>query len=268
MWLPRIIPCLLLDGTGLVKTRQFKDPTYVGDPINAIKLFNDKRVDELVFLDIAASRSGRGPNYKLIEQLASECFMPMCYGGGLRSAAQARTVVSLGIEKVSINMAAIEDRSIISTVSQELGASSTIAAVDVRRNWLGNYRVYDSVRRKTTDIEPISHVVDLVKAGAGEVFINNVDSDGMQKGFDISFIRSICNAVDVPVIACGGAGSLDDMRQVIQKGGASAAAAGSLFVFKGPHRAVLINYPSQEKIHELLREPTTPGAASNSTRPV
>ncbi len=255
MWLPRIIPCLLLDGNGLVKTRKFKAPCYVGDPINAIKIFNDKRVDELIFLDIAASRDGKEPNYALMEKLSSECFMPLCYGGGIRNAAQARRIVSLGIEKVSVNASAIHSIAMIGAIAAELGASSTVAAVDVRRNWLGRYRVYNAARGKLTDLDPVAHVVSLVKAGAGEVLINDADQDGEQKGYNLALVRAICGAVDVPVIACGGAGSLADMRAAIKDGGASAAAAGSLFVFKGPHRAVLINYPSQDQISELLGEP-------------
>jgi cyclase len=252
MWLPRIVPCLLLDGNGLVKTRKFKGPTYIGDPINAIKIFNDKRVDELIFLDIAASRENKEPNYALLEKLASECFMPLCYGGGIRDVAQARRIIGLGIEKVSVNAAAIEHRALISDIAAELGASSTVAAVDVRRNWLGRYRVYNAALRKLTDLDPVAHVVALVKAGAGEVLINDADADGEQKGYDLGLVRAICGSIDVPVIASGGAGSLADMRAAIQDGGASAAAAGSLFVFKGPHRAVLISYPSQEQISELL----------------
>jgi cyclase len=251
MWLPRIVPCLLLEGNGLVKTRKFKDPTYVGDPINAVKIFNDKRVDELIFLDISASRGG-GPNFALLEKLATECFMPLCYGGGIGDVAQARRIISLGIEKVSVNSAAIENRDLISDISAELGASSTVAAMDVRRNWLGRYRVYNSALRKLTNLDPVAHVVALVNAGAGEVLINDADADGEQKGYDLGLVRTICSAVNVPVIACGGAGSLADMRVAIQDGGASAAAAGSLFVFKGPHRAVLISYPSQDQILELL----------------
>lgn len=252
MWLPRIIPCLLLDGNGLVKTRKFKNPTYVGDPINAIKIFNDKRVDELIFLDIAASREDKEPNYALLEKLASECFMPLCYGGGIRAVTQAQRIIALGIEKVSVNAAAIENRALITEIAAELGASSTVAAVDIRRTWLGRSRVYNTARRKLTDLDPVAHVVGLVKAGAGEILINDADADGDQKGYDLALVRAICDAVEVPVIACGGAGSLADMRTVIHDGGASAAAAGSLFVFKGPHRAVLISYPSQDQILELL----------------
>lgn len=255
MWLPRIVPCLLLDGNGLVKTKKFKDPTYVGDPINAIKLFNDKRVDELIFLDILATRERKEPNYQLLEKLASECFMPLCYGGGIRTVAQARRIISLGIEKVSVNAAVLDSPALVSAIAQELGASSTVVSVDVRRDWFGRYRVYDGARKKVTKLDPIDHVTALVEAGAGEILINDVDADGMQKGYDITLIKTVCAAVNVPVIACGGAGSLIDMRAAIREGGASAAAAGSLFVFKGPHRAVLINYPSQEQIHALLGQP-------------
>jgi cyclase len=252
MWLPRIIPSLLLDGNGLVKTRKFKDPTYVGDPINAIKIFNDKRVDELIFLDISASKARREPNYRLIEKIASECFMPVCYGGGVNSVIQARKIIELGIEKVSLNSAVIEVPGLVSEISAELGSQSVVASVDIKKSWTGRYRVYDSARGKLTQVDPLEHIARLVEAGAGEVFINNVDADGMQSGFDIPLVRAVSAKVSVPVIACGGAGSLEHIKAAIRDGGASAAAAGSIFVFKGPHRAVLISYPTQSQIMELL----------------
>lgn len=252
MWLPRIIPCLLLDGNGLVKTRRFKESTYVGDPINAIKIFNDKCVDELIFLDISASKARREPDYRLIEKLATECFMPVCYGGGITTAEQARRIVGLGIEKISINASSVRCAHLITEIAAELGSSSVVAGVDVRKTWLGRSKVFDHTKRRTLNIDPLAQVTKLVMAGAGEILLNNVDTDGMQAGYDIDLIRSISSNVNVPIIACGGAGSLTDMKNVIEAGGASAAAAGSLFVFKGPHRAVLISYPSQEQISKLL----------------
>ncbi|EAR23508.1 AglZ/HisF2 family acetamidino modification protein [Nitrococcus mobilis] len=252
MFLPRVVPCLLLHSNGLVKTRRFGSPTYVGDPINAIKIFNDKRVDELVFFDIDASRNAAEPNYRLIEQIASECFMPVCYGGGVRTVKQARRITNIGIEKVSVNYATLTEPGLIRELANLLGSQSVVASVDIKRNWLGKYRVYDSVRGKVTRHEPLAHIDNLIAQGAGEIFINNVDADGMQQGYDIGLISEITRRVNVPLIACGGAGSLEHIRAVTKEAGASAAAAGSFFVFKGPHRAVLINYPSYKELVELL----------------
>jgi imidazole glycerol-phosphate synthase subunit HisF len=247
----RVIPCLLLKEGGLVKTTRFARPRYVGDPINAIRIFNEKCVDELVFLDIDASRAGREPDYDLIGRIAGECFMPLCYGGGIRSLEQARRIVALGVEKIALNSTAIDRPALVAELSRELGSSSVVAAIDVKRDWLGRERVYHPGRRRVTRLDPVAHARTLVEAGAGEVFLNSVDRDGRYVGFDTDLIRRVTAAVNVPVIACGGAAGLDDMRGAFDAG-ASAAAAGSLFVFYGPHRAVLINYPDYAAVRRLF----------------
>lgn len=247
----RVIPCLLLQDGGLVKTSRFRRPRYVGDPINAIRIFNDKYVDELVLLDIDAARRGKEPDYDLIARIAGECFMPLCYGGGIRSLAQARRIVASGVEKIAVNSSAIDDPKLIAELSQELGASSVVAAIDVKRDWRGRERVYHPGRRHATSLEPVAHARSLVALGAGEIFLNNVDRDGQYSGFDLGLIARVADAVSVPVIACGGAAALDDVRAAVAAG-ASAAAAGSIFVFYGPHRAVLINYPDYPTVRKLF----------------
>lgn len=247
----RVIPCLLLQDGGLVKTQRFAKPRYVGDPINAIRIFNDKYVDELVFLDIAASRTGAEPDYDLIERIAGECFMPLCYGGGIRTLEQARRIVASGVEKIAINSAAIENRALVRELSQELGASSVVGAIDVKTGWRGRQHVWHPGRRRATGLDPVEHASRLVEAGAGELFVNSVDRDGGYCGFDIALIARIAAAVNVPLIACGGASSLEDMRAAFDAG-ASAAAAGSMFVFYGPQRAVLISYPAYASVRQLF----------------
>ncbi|WP_291991150.1 AglZ/HisF2 family acetamidino modification protein [Candidatus Accumulibacter sp. ACC007] len=244
----RVIPCLLLDGQGLVKTIRFQRPVYVGDPINAVRIFSEKEVDELIVLDITASRDGRDPNYELIAEIAGECFMPVAYGGGLHTLDQVKHVIRSGIEKVVINTAAIESYRLITEASQVFGSQAVIGAVDVKRGMLG-YKVVG--RSATTDckIGLNEHVQNLVTAGAGEIFLNSVDRDGMMEGYDLKLIAGITKAVSVPVVACGGAGTLDHLVEAVREGGASAVAAGSLFVFHGKHRAVLINYP----VHDIRR---------------
>jgi len=248
----RVIPCLLLQDGGLVKTSRFRRPRYVGDPINAIRIFNDKYVDELVLLDINASRIGADPDYDLITRVAGECFMPLCYGGGIRSLGQARRIVASGVEKIAVNSMSIDSPRLIAELSQEFGASSVVAAIDVKRDLLGRERVYHPGRRRSTALHPVEHARALVALGAGEVFLNSVDRDGRYCGFDVDLIARMASAVTVPVIACGGASTLEDMRAAIDAG-ASAAAAGSIFVFYGPHRAVLINYPDYPSVRRLFQ---------------
>lgn len=249
---PRVIPCLLLKDGGLVKTVRFGSSKYVGDPINAIRIFNDKRVDELIVLDITASRTGRAPNYTLLEEIASECFMPLCYGGGVTTVAQATRLVNLGIEKISINHQAIARPELVRELAAELGSQSVVACVDVKKSWTGKYRVFDSARKTLTDKDPLEHAAHLVSLGAGEVFVNNVDRDGTQEGYDHALVRRFTQRLDVPVIACGGAWTPEHLRSVIKDSGASAAAAGSMFVFQGPHRAVLISYPPPLELTRLF----------------
>ena len=249
----RVIPCLLLHDGGLVKTRCFGEPRYVGDPINAVRIFNEKYVDELVLLDIAASRAGAEPDYDLIARISGECFMPLCYGGGIRRLEQARRLVTSGVEKIAVNSMAIDRPALLRELCDEFGASSVVAGIDVVRDRRGRACVYHPGQRRATALSPLEQARAVVKAGAGEIFLNSVDRDGMRCGCDLDLIRQVLQAVPVPVIACGGADGLNDMRDAIAAG-ASAAAAGSMFVFYGPHRAVLINYPEYGAVRRLFAE--------------
>lgn len=246
----RVIPCLLLRNAGLVKTIGFKEPKYVGDPVNAVKIFNEKEVDELIVLDIDASKPGREPNYDLLADMASECFMPLCYGGGVASVEQATRIVQLGIEKIAVNAAAIADLGLVTELSAVLGSQSVVVGIDVKRDWLGRYRVYDASSAKLTDRAPEAYAEALVLAGAGEILLSSVDEDGSQAGYDLKLVNKVTRAISVPVIACGGAGRLEDFASA--NAGASAVAAGSMFVFQGRHRAVLISYPPYKELERLL----------------
>ena len=252
----RVIPCLLMENGGLVKTVQFGKRTYLGDPINVIRIFNDKEVDEIVLLDIGATPNGREPDYALLEKIASQCFMPLAYGGGVTRIDQAHRLLSLGIEKVVLNTAAIADPQLIADTSTAYGRQAVVGSIDVKKSWLGRYDVHTNGGRKSVGRGPLECAQDFVKSGCGEILINSIDRDGTMKGYDIELVRSVANAVDVPVIACGGAGSIDDFRSAIAEGGASAVAAGSLFVFHGRHRAVLINYPSQDTLAAAIGKMT------------
>lgn len=251
----RVIPCLLLRGAGLVKTVRFKDPKYVGDPINAIKIFNDKEVDELVLLDITASRDGRGPPFGILEEVASECFMPLAYGGGLRSIDEARRVLKLGVEKVVFNSAAWRNPSILREAANEFGAQAVVASVDVRRRLFGRHEVYVDNGTRPTGMDPVEYAGRLEALGVGEIFLTSIDRDGTQQGYDVDLLSRVTSAVNVPVIASGGAGSLQDFGAAVRQGGAAAVAAGSMFVFHGQHRAVLITYPARTDLEqELIRD--------------
>lgn len=253
MYQQRIIPCLLIHKQGLVKTIKFKNPVYVGDPLNAIRLFNEKEVDELIVLDIDASRENKEPNYNFIEDIASECFMPLCYGGGIKTIDQIRKIFSLGVEKVSLSSAALENPKLIIEASKIFGKQSIVVVIDVKKSILGKPLVYTYNGTKNNKKDAVvwaKEAQDLL--GAGEIVINSIDQDGMMKGYDIELISKITKQIDTPVIALGGAGSLNDIKDVIHKADASAAAAGSLFVFTGIHKAVLINYPKRKEIEAIL----------------
>lgn len=248
----RVIPVLLLRGKGLVKTVKFKDPKYVGDPINSVRIFNEKEVDELVFLDITATPEGRGPDFALLEDIAGEAFMPMAYGGGVTTLDQVQRVFSLGFEKVIINSAAYDSPNLIREAVGSYGAQSIVGCVDVRRTLLGRYELYSNSGRTRQGVGLRDHIARLEKLGIGEVLVNAIDRDGTQSGYDLKLLREVSGAVRVPVIACGGAGSIDDFAAAVAEGGVSAVAAGSLFVFIGPHRAVLINYPDRQVLERRL----------------
>ena len=247
----RIIPCLLLKNGGLVKTIKFDNPKYIGDPINAIRIFNDKEVDELMVLDIMASKDNREPNYALIEQFASECFMPLCYGGGIKTLEQARRLFTLGIEKICIQSAIFNNINLITDIAELFGSQSVIVSVDIKTNWLGKKSLYNSVTGKIMNISLFEHIQSIVDAGAGEIVLNSVDRDGVMGGMDIELINRVSSILSVPLIALGGVGSLNDIKVAVQSG-ASAVAAGSFFVFQGPHRAVLITYPKYKELEILL----------------
>lgn len=242
MFRRRIIPCLLLKNKGLVKTVKFKDSRYVGDPINAVKVFNDKEVDELVFLDITATQEQREPPVDLLANIASEAFMPFAYGGGIRSLDMIRELFRLGIEKAVINSYAFENPSFIKEAADCFGSQSIIVSIDVRKNLFGKYEVCTNGGRKKTGQHPLEYARKMEKLGAGEIFLNAIDRDGMQNGYDIELTKMVSEGVGIPVIACGGAGKVEDFQCAIEEGKASAVAAGSMFVFVGPNRAVLINY--------------------------
>lgn len=248
----RVIPCLLLRGEGLVKTTRFKEPRYVGDPTNAIRIFNDKEVDELILLDITASREGRGPAFGAIRDFASECFMPVGYGGGIRSLADAREVLALGIEKIIVNTMALHRPELVAEISREFGAQAVVVSIDARKKLLGGYEVMAAGGTEKTGLSPVDHARRMVELGAGEIFLNAIDRDGTGSGYDIALVRSVAQAVTVPVIACGGAGSLADFGAAVTDGHASAVAAGSMFVFHGKHRAVLISYPTRAELERAL----------------
>lgn len=248
----RVIPCLLLKNQGLVKTIQFTDPHYVGDPINAVRIFNEKEVDELIFLDITATRENRKPNFKLISEIASECFMPFSYGGGIRDLHDVKEIFNLGVEKVVINSHAIENPDFINKISELFGSQSVVVSIDVKKTLLGKYEVSTLNGKKNTKHEPVTFAKHMEIMGAGEIFLNSIERDGTMQGYDIKLIKEVSTSLSIPVIACGGAGRLEDFADAIKKGGASAVAAGSMFVFYGKHRAVLINYPTIQSLEKLF----------------
>lgn len=248
MYRARIIPCLLIRGNGLVKTKKFKDAVYVGDPVNAMRIFSDKEADEIAVLDIDASRLGQEINYELVAEMAGEAFMPMAYGGGIRTLDQVRRLIRSGIEKVVINSVTVDSTAVISAASEVYGRQAVVGAVDVKRTLLGNYRVVTKSATVEAKISLEDHVRSLAVAGAGEIFINSVDRDGMMAGYDLELIRRVVDLVDVPVVACGGAGTIEHLKEGVEQGGAAAVSAGSMFVFHGRRRAVLINYPTDASV--------------------
>lgn len=250
---PRIIPSLLIHDNGLVKTVNFKNPKYVGDPINAVKIFNEKAVDELVVFDIDATVLGKEPNYSLIERLASQSMMPLCYGGGVKTVEQAQRIFSLGIEKIALSSAVLQNPKLITEISDRVGAQSVIVVLDVKKKLLGGYEVYTHNGKKATGINPFKFAEDAQKLGAGEIVINSIDKDGIMKGYDLDVIAKIREKISLPMTVLGGAGALEDIEKVIDQHGLIGVAAGSLFVFKGPYKAVLINYPTQLEKNKIFK---------------
>lgn len=251
---PRIIPVLLLKDNGLYKTLKFKDAKYVGDPINAIKIFNDKEVDEISFLDIVASRQNREPNFEMLKDIAGECFMPLSYGGGIRTTEMIREILNIGVEKVVLNTHAFRNPDFINKAAEIFGSSTIVVSIDVKKNFFGKKEVYINDGQENTHHSPLEWAKKVEKRGAGEILINSIDNDGMMQGYDVELIKSITDNVNIPVVAVGGAGTLNDFVKVHKQAGAAGAAAGSYFVFQGKHKAVLITYPPQLTLKQIFNE--------------
>lgn len=249
--LPRVVPCLLLKGSGLTKTVRFKDYTYVGDPLNAVRIFNEKEVDELMVIDIMASREGVAPRVSYVRDIASECFMPLSYGGGISDMSQIEALFRTGVEKVSLNSAVFSRPELLSQAAAAYGSQSVVVAVDVRRGFLGKYQVFSHGGTMRQPVDLIEHLKRVEDLGAGEIIVNSIDQDGLRTGYDLTLLSTAARAVPIPVVALGGAGALRHLREAVDAG-ASAVAAGSLFVFYGKHRAVLITYPSREELANLF----------------
>lgn len=250
---PRIIPCLLIQNKGLVKTVRFKDSKYVGDPINAVRIFNEKEVDEIIVLEIDATANNVEPDYKMIENLAAECRMPLCYGGGIKTVEQAQRIFSLGVEKVAISSAAVQTPGLIDEISSRVGNQSMVVVLDVKKGNNNKYEIWTENGTKSSGKNIVSFAKEVEKLGAGEIVINSIDQDGIMKGYDIKMIEQVRSQVNLPITVLGGAGKLEDIGNLIDKFGIIGAAAGSLFVFKGIYKAVLINYPSFDVKTELIK---------------
>ncbi len=247
----RVMPCLLLKDVALVKTVKFDAPNYIGDPANAIKIYNEKEVDELIVVDITATREKKRPNFEKIEQIASECFMPLAYGGGIRDMADAKRLFTLGVEKVAVNSYAVERPAFIRELADQFGSQAVVVSIDAKRTRAG-YEVMTESGTRPTGKDPARFAAEMEQAGAGEILINAIDRDGTMQGYDVALIRSVTRAVGVPVIALGGAGKVEHFTQAVKEGGASAVAAGSMVVYYGRNNAVLINFPSRKKLVAAL----------------
>lgn len=248
----RVVPCLLLSGAGLVKTVRFSKPRYVGDPVNTVRLFNDKEADELILLDIQATTRASEPNIQAVGGIAGECFMPLCYGGGVRTVLQMERLFESGVEKVAINTAAYENPTLVDGGARRFGSQAIVVGIDVKRRWAGRFEVVVRGGRFGTGLDPVAYARRVEDEGAGEILLTAVDRDGTMSGYDLDLVERVSHAVSIPVIACGGAGSLSHLSEALASG-ASAVAAGSLFVFTGKHQAVLVTYPSPSELESLGR---------------
>lgn len=246
----RVIPCLLLRNGGLVKSVRFKNHKYIGDPINAVRIFNDKESDELTFLDIGARASGTGPNFSLLADIAAEAFMPFSYGGGIRNIADVKTLYSIGVEKVIFNAVAHEDPALVARTAEFAGSSGVVVSIDVKRSLLGRYSVFIRNGVKDTSADPVTFAKRMEALGVGEILLNSINRDGTMEGYDLELVSRVANAVSIPIVAVGGAGNMQHFKESVRSG-ASAVGAGSMFVFHGPHRAVLITYPTHAQIKDI-----------------
>jgi len=249
----RVMPCLLYYNRGLCKTVKFKNPSYVGDPVNAIKIYNEKEVDELIFLDITATAENREPDYKIIRSIATECFMPLCYGGGITSVEQVKKIFEIGVEKVSFNHAAIHHPSLITDVAKDFGSQAVIASIDVKKNIWGKYEVYQKRGTKTTGQHPVAFAKKMEDMGAGEILLTSIDREGTWEGYDNELILRITESVSIPVIVNGGAGNLAHLEQAVKVGNASGLALGSMVVYQKKGMGVLINFPLRTELEKILK---------------
>ena len=249
----RVIPCLLLKNGALVKTIGFRKEKYIGDPINTVRIFNQKEVDELIFLDITATVHNRKPPFDIIQNISQECFMPFSYGGGIRSLDDVKKLFSLGVEKIAINSYAIENHDFITQISNIYGSQSVIISIDVKKDFLGRHGVFSHSGTRKTKYNPEQYAKIAEEYGAGEILLTSMNDDGTMEGYDIDLIKKVTTAVSIPVIACGGAGCVNDLEKAVIQGNASAVAAGSMFVYQGKNRAVLINFPNREELKNVFK---------------
>ncbi len=247
----RVIPVLLLHKNGLVKSVKFRNYTYVGDPINAVKIFNEKEIDEIIILDIDAAAADAGPDFQKVQEIAGEAFIPLAYGGGITTIEQVKKLFYLGVEKIIVNNTAVHNPSLITEAASLVGSQSVVVSIDVKKNFLGKYRVYTRNGQESTGLDPVAFARKMQEAGAGEIFLNSIDRDGTYAGYDLELIKNVSNALTIPLVACGGAAQTEDFSKAVAHG-ASAVAAGSMFVFQRLHRAVLISYPSQQELKQKL----------------
>jgi len=247
----RVIPVLLLSKGGLVKSVKFKNNRYVGDPINAVKIFNEKEIDEIVILDIDATKEKRGPNFEKIKEIAGEAFIPLAYGGGITRFEEVQELFYIGVEKVIMNYTAVNNPSLITESAKAVGSQSVVVSIDVKKNLFGKYKVYTRNGSDNTNHDPADFARKMQDMGAGEIFLNAIDRDGTYQGYDLELIAKVSSVLNIPLIACGGAGKMEDFSSAVKQG-ASAVAAGSFFVFQRPHNAVLISYPSQQELKNKL----------------
>ncbi|WP_300664594.1 AglZ/HisF2 family acetamidino modification protein [Fluviicola sp.] len=252
MAIPRVIPVLLVQSGGLVKTVQFKNPKYIGDPLNAVRIFNEKEVDELILLNISAAFELQPIPFESLREIAEECFMPLAYGGGIKTLEDIRALLKIGMEKVVINSLLYQDLKVVKEAITQFGSSTIVASLDVKKNFWGTYELHSRNGKANTKKTPVEFAVELEQIGVGELMIQSVDRDGTMKGYDLELISEISSVVQIPVIACGGANTIDDFDKAINHAGASAVAAGSMFVFHGKHKAVLITYPDQKELKRIF----------------
>ncbi len=248
----RVIPCLLLKGKGLVKTERFSNPRYLGDPINIVKIFNEKEAHEIAILDIMATAESRGPNIDYLRDIASEAFMPLAYGGGVKTLEDIRKLFNTGFEKVIINSASIDNPSLIEKASMKFGSQSIVVSMDARRSLPGKYEVFVQNGKIGTKKTPAQHAMEMEALGAGEILITSIDNEGTMAGYDIELIKRVTSVVDVPVLANGGAGELKHFERAVRLGGASGVVAGSMFVFHGKHRGILISFPEEKELSKHM----------------